>query len=581
MVFSRTYDGKGRRLKAVRQVVNLVKEKKIPNKIIPIRDNFVFVIKDLEGYEIARSKTYPSKEAAEVGIKYFNKQVKEKIAILKQPKKKKKKKKSIALPKQRFLLKQSAPSGSVGFESFRSKENKCHYFHYHDTKGQLLLVSQAFDGRNKRDKGITDLITLSQDKDRYIMKEKEDKHYFIIENEKGKSVAKSRYFETKRDMILGMKHFLGKAPNYLDQKNTITTNVVETIPLIIDPLVGKSKNTTTANNIKVVHTPTPAKERRNPRANKKDTHSNNRENKQEVSKNSRERSTHPKSNPRQSSASSPNKRKGISPSSSSPKKNALSRKETKRAKPPVVGAPLKAIEVPPSSTTKVVSKKTIPPKQLSKASPVRQTTTTEGKTFNWWPLLLLLIPVLFYFLWKSCGTSSSVSNVAAPIEEVVPPKNIKPVKEPVKKLPTLLGPNAKDLGYEEGSLAADLSNFLSLRNSTFPKTFLLDKVHFDSNQDILKSSATTQLDRIVQILTAYPSAQVQINGHTDSTGASERNLQLSTARAVKVKQYLVEHDIAANRIASKGFGATQPLSTNQTETGKYSNRRSEIVLLKR
>jgi len=198
MVFSRTYDGKGRRLKAVRQVVNLVKEKKIPIKIVPIRDNFVFVIKDLEGYEIARSKTYPSKEAAEIGIKYFKKQVKEKIAILKQPKKKKKKKKSIALPKQRFLLKQFAPSGSVGFESFRSKENKCHYFHYHDTKGQILLVSQAFDGRNKRDKGIADLITLSQDKDRYIMKEKNGKHYFIIENEKGKSVAKSRYFETKK-----------------------------------------------------------------------------------------------------------------------------------------------------------------------------------------------------------------------------------------------------------------------------------------------------------------------------------------------------------------------------------------------
>jgi outer membrane protein OmpA-like peptidoglycan-associated protein len=57
-------------------------------------------------------------------------------------------------------------------------------------------------------------------------------------------------------------------------------------------------------------------------------------------------------------------------------------------------------------------------------------------------------------------------------------------------------------------------------------------------------------------------------------------MKLSDERAASVKQYLVDHGIAAERLASKGYGETRPIADNNTDEGRALNRRVEIHILR-
>lgn len=570
MLFSRAYDGKRQRIKAARNMISLVENnKKTPVSIIPRQGKFIFIIKDLEGYEIARSKPYKSEEAAKVGINFLKGRAKEKVKILKLPKKKKKKPNK--LPKEKFLLKQLSPKGFVGFEAFRSAQNKCHYFHYHDRKGEVLLYSSAFLSRKGRDAMIQESIQLSENKERYVMKEKKGKHFFTIVTDKGKAIARSRYFDTKRDMILKMRHFLENAGKYTNKENTITSKKVEIIPIKL-----KGGKPAKDNSIPVTEKPTATQKLIVPNPSKKLEPNNNTRNKKPIVEN--KNAKHPYN--RQPKKEPIHPKKDNRPASAKPprSKNHNTKKETAKGYNSKKLPALKETTPTKRSSTKIAQPPvpTIQRKRIDD-SEIQE----ESSLLKWWWVPLLLLGLL-YFL-RQCGGNDTFLQEETPIVKEEPPKNIKPVKEttPVKKLPTLLGPNGTKLGFSQGSTASKIANFLSLPNSVFPKTFLLDQVHFNTNQDLLEASAFGQLDKVVTILKAYPTAQVQINGHTDSSGNLERNLQLSNDRATTVQKYLGSKGVATNRITAKGFGASQPFSTNQTAQGKYKNRRSEIVLLRR
>ena len=90
------------------------------------------------------------------------------------------------------------------------------------------------------------------------------------------------------------------------------------------------------------------------------------------------------------------------------------------------------------------------------------------------------------------------------------------------------------------------------------------------------------LDEVVQVLKAHPEIEhVRVGGHTDSTSTPDHNLKLSDDRAASVKQYLVDHGIAADRLSSKGYGQTRPIADNGTEEGRAQNRRVEIHIMRR
>jgi outer membrane protein OmpA-like peptidoglycan-associated protein len=86
------------------------------------------------------------------------------------------------------------------------------------------------------------------------------------------------------------------------------------------------------------------------------------------------------------------------------------------------------------------------------------------------------------------------------------------------------------------------------------------------------------LDRLLKLMKDVPSLKIEISGHTDNTGSATLNETLSQSRADAVVAYLTSKGIAANRMTSKGYGASKPIASNATDDGKQQNRRTEFEI---
>jgi OOP family OmpA-OmpF porin len=87
------------------------------------------------------------------------------------------------------------------------------------------------------------------------------------------------------------------------------------------------------------------------------------------------------------------------------------------------------------------------------------------------------------------------------------------------------------------------------------------------------------LDEAALMLKKYPTVRIEISGHTDSSGDEAQNRTLSQKRADAVRDYLIQRGIAADRLASKGYGPEFPIGNNATPEGRARNRRVEFKLL--
>ncbi len=111
------------------------------------------------------------------------------------------------------------------------------------------------------------------------------------------------------------------------------------------------------------------------------------------------------------------------------------------------------------------------------------------------------------------------------------------------------------------------------------RSAVLNNLFFDSNQAMLKPRSRTELDRLVEFLRQDPSLRVEVAGHTDNVGTPASNLTLSQRRAQAVLSYLSGHGVPATRLRAKGYGATKPLATNDSEAHRAQNRRIELRVL--
>lgn len=111
-------------------------------------------------------------------------------------------------------------------------------------------------------------------------------------------------------------------------------------------------------------------------------------------------------------------------------------------------------------------------------------------------------------------------------------------------------------------------------------TIVLHDITFATNKAILTTEAKASLNNIVAGLKGQPSMNLQIDGHTDSTGSDALNLKLSKERAAAAKKYLVDSGIDASRLQSEGFGESKPVASNKTAAGRAENRRVEFKVLK-
>jgi outer membrane protein OmpA-like peptidoglycan-associated protein len=85
------------------------------------------------------------------------------------------------------------------------------------------------------------------------------------------------------------------------------------------------------------------------------------------------------------------------------------------------------------------------------------------------------------------------------------------------------------------------------------------------------------LNEIAKMMKEHNDLKFEIDGHTDSDGKADANLQLSQHRADAVKAKLTEMGIDDARLTTKGFGATKPIDKNDSAEGKANNRRVEFV----
>jgi outer membrane protein OmpA-like peptidoglycan-associated protein len=106
----------------------------------------------------------------------------------------------------------------------------------------------------------------------------------------------------------------------------------------------------------------------------------------------------------------------------------------------------------------------------------------------------------------------------------------------------------------------------------------LPGVYFGFNSAELEPASEPALTGVATLLQHHPDWSFTIEGHTDSIGTPLSNAKLSAARAEAVRTALIErHQVAPERLATAGFGATRPRESNSTIEGRARNRRVELA----
>lgn len=103
-------------------------------------------------------------------------------------------------------------------------------------------------------------------------------------------------------------------------------------------------------------------------------------------------------------------------------------------------------------------------------------------------------------------------------------------------------------------------------------------ITFATDQDAVVSSFYPTLNSVGLVLKKFNRTIVDVYGHTDSTGDDRYNDDLSERRAMSVANYLNNQGIDGRRFMVEGFGESQPIASNATESGRAENRRVEIQL---
>jgi outer membrane protein OmpA-like peptidoglycan-associated protein len=102
---------------------------------------------------------------------------------------------------------------------------------------------------------------------------------------------------------------------------------------------------------------------------------------------------------------------------------------------------------------------------------------------------------------------------------------------------------------------------------------------FDSGKADIKQQDFDLLAKVEKAIDVFPRSELIIEGHTDSYGGDESNQRLSQQRAEAVQQYMINAmRIPSYRLIATGYGETNPVANNETESGRARNRRIDIVI---
>jgi outer membrane protein OmpA-like peptidoglycan-associated protein/tetratricopeptide (TPR) repeat protein len=127
---------------------------------------------------------------------------------------------------------------------------------------------------------------------------------------------------------------------------------------------------------------------------------------------------------------------------------------------------------------------------------------------------------------------------------------------------------------------ATLSAQKAINNNALKKgqSVILKNVFFTTDSYDLQATSYTELNRLAQLLKENTQLNIEIGGHTDSTGTVAHNTELSSKRAKAVYDYIISKGIDKKRISYKGYGSTRPIANNKTPQGRATNRRTEFTI---
>ena len=107
-----------------------------------------------------------------------------------------------------------------------------------------------------------------------------------------------------------------------------------------------------------------------------------------------------------------------------------------------------------------------------------------------------------------------------------------------------------------------------------------DSMKFKTAKYDLSPEATARLDAFVEKLKSENrNVYVEVQGHTDATGAKDYNMRLGEERAEAVRRYLNQHGVALNRISTISYGPDAPVAPNTDRAGRQQNRRVVLIVL--
>jgi outer membrane protein OmpA-like peptidoglycan-associated protein len=142
------------------------------------------------------------------------------------------------------------------------------------------------------------------------------------------------------------------------------------------------------------------------------------------------------------------------------------------------------------------------------------------------------------------------------------------------------GPGDNDktgyVGFQFARFAESAPDFSKVLMSS--GRYVTRGILFDPDSDRIKPESAPVVKMIAKGLEANPALKLLIEGHTDSTGDADHNLDLSKRRAEALKSVLAaQFKIDASRLTTAGLGATKPVDTNDTPQGRAQNRRVDLV----
>lgn len=136
------------------------------------------------------------------------------------------------------------------------------------------------------------------------------------------------------------------------------------------------------------------------------------------------------------------------------------------------------------------------------------------------------------------------------------------------------------MDHQESELRRELegSGVRVVRDGDQIQLVMPSNITFNTDEYLIKDNFFETLDAVGKVLYKYKDTQLDVIGHTDSTGNDNYNMTLSQRRANSVASYLENQGIPANRLAVLGMGETQPIADNNSTEGRAQNRRVELYI---